>query len=80
VFPVRSELPSAFELSLNATNPVGVPEPETGVTVAVKVTVLPTLMVEAETVKAVVVAGLGGAVTATMTALEVEAAKLVLPA
>ena len=65
---------------LDLLGSVGVPEPETGVTVAVKVSVLPALMVAAEAVRAVLVAGLDGAVTETATALEVEAAKSLLPA
>jgi hypothetical protein len=61
------------------TVPVGVPVPEDGVTVALKLTSVPALTVVAEAVSAVVVAVSVGAETVMMVAADVLAAKVELP-
>ena len=65
--------------SIKVTVPVGVPVPDAGVTVALKVTLAPVLTVVADAVSFVVVAVNTGAVTATVMAEEVLPANVVLP-
>lgn len=73
---------SAVVPSIKVTLPVGVPVPEAGVTLALKVTLVPAFAVLADAVSDVVVAVSTGAVavTATDTAVEVLLANVELPA
>jgi hypothetical protein len=57
VAPLRGTVPSVVPPSVNVTEPVGVPEPPVGATVAVKVTGWPALLGLTEDASVVVVAG-----------------------
>jgi len=75
--PFSVPVPSAVVPFMKVTVPVGAGTPEVPVTVAVKVTLDPTAMEDAEAVKAVVV---DPAVTLTVRVLDVDAVFLGSPA
>ena len=82
VLPVASSvpLPRVVPASAKVTVPVGIAEPEAGVTVAVKVTLVPLTAVVAEDVRVVVVAMPGAAgLTATVTVDDTLPRKVVDP-
>ena len=67
---LRAPVPRVVALSVKVTVPVGAVAPDPGVTVAVKVRLVPLVAVVAEAVRAVVVATMGGLVMVTPTADE----------
>ena len=72
-------VPSVVVPSLNVTIPVGVPVPEVGATVAVKVTDWPNTDGSAEELRVVAVGVKGAVLTVSDTAVEVDVAKLASP-
>src|SRR5277367_3266461 len=78
--PLSVAIPSDVAPSKNVTLPVGVPEPEVGVTTAPNITLCPPVACSAEAESAVVVLLLAAVTIVTDAAPDVEPLKLVSPA